>query len=110
MREDESHSRGYLPHFVRPGALYFVTFRLADSLPHEVLVALEDELKTLQIRSKESKESITRRLGNLRYMETAHNANQDCALCVSVVNLPDRRPLFRLRNLPSRLRLTGKEI
>jgi REP element-mobilizing transposase RayT len=32
---------------VRPGALYFVTFRLADSLPKSVLIELEDELKTL---------------------------------------------------------------
>ena len=27
------HSRGYLPHLVVPGAIYVVTFRLADSLP-----------------------------------------------------------------------------
>ena len=31
------HSRGYLPHVKREGASYFVTFRLADSLPQEVL-------------------------------------------------------------------------
>jgi REP element-mobilizing transposase RayT len=32
------HSRGYLPHVKREGASYFVTFRLADSLPQEVLL------------------------------------------------------------------------
>jgi len=32
------HSRGYLPHVKREGAAYFVTFRLADSLPKEVLM------------------------------------------------------------------------
>ena len=32
-----THSRGYLPHVKVPGASYFVTFRLADSLPQEVL-------------------------------------------------------------------------
>jgi REP element-mobilizing transposase RayT len=32
------HSRGYLPHVKRAGASYFVTFRLADSLPQEVLL------------------------------------------------------------------------
>jgi len=37
------HSRGYLPHVKREGASYFVTFRLADSLPKEVLVRLEAE-------------------------------------------------------------------
>ena len=32
------HTRGYLPHVKREGASYFVTFRLADSLPKEVLL------------------------------------------------------------------------
>jgi putative transposase len=32
------HTRGYLPHVKREGAAYFVTFRLADSLPLEVLL------------------------------------------------------------------------
>jgi putative transposase len=32
------HTRGYLPHVKREGAWYFVTFRLADSLPQEVLL------------------------------------------------------------------------
>ncbi len=36
-----THSRGYLPHVKREGASYFVTFRLADSLPREVLLKLE---------------------------------------------------------------------
>ena len=35
------HSRGYLPHVKREGASYFVTFRLADSLPQEVLLDLK---------------------------------------------------------------------
>ena len=35
------HDRGYLPHVKREGASYFVTFRLADSLPQEVLAKLE---------------------------------------------------------------------
>jgi len=37
------HSRGYLPHVKREGADYFVTFRLADSLPREVLLRYEGE-------------------------------------------------------------------
>lgn len=37
------HSRGYLPHVKREGASYFVTFRLADSLPKEVLLRFERE-------------------------------------------------------------------
>jgi len=31
------HTRGYLPHVKAQGATYFITFRLADSLPAEVL-------------------------------------------------------------------------
>jgi REP element-mobilizing transposase RayT len=37
------HSRGYLPHVKREGAAYFVTFRLVDSLPKEVLLRFEHE-------------------------------------------------------------------
>lgn len=37
------HSRGYLPHVKREGAEYFITFRLADSLPKEVLLRFEGE-------------------------------------------------------------------
>src|SRR5213592_3584516 len=37
------HTRGYLPHVKREGARYFVTFRLADSLPKEVLLKLQAE-------------------------------------------------------------------
>ncbi|MGI8782117.1 MAG: hypothetical protein ACR2L2_00495 [Acidobacteriota bacterium] len=31
------HSRGYLPHFEQPGLVQFVTFRLCDSLPAEII-------------------------------------------------------------------------
>jgi REP-associated tyrosine transposase len=31
------HSRGYLPHFDSPETIQFVTFRLADSLPQQVI-------------------------------------------------------------------------
>ena len=36
-----SHSRGYLPHVKVEGGTYFVTFRLADSLPREVFIRLK---------------------------------------------------------------------
>ena len=38
-----THTRGYLPHVKREGAAYFVTFRLADSLPRDVLLKFESE-------------------------------------------------------------------
>jgi REP element-mobilizing transposase RayT len=37
------HSRGYLPHVKREGASYFVTIRLGDSLPQEVLLRFKQE-------------------------------------------------------------------
>ena len=37
------HTRGYLPHVKREGAEYFVTFRLADSLPAEILMRYESQ-------------------------------------------------------------------
>jgi putative transposase len=43
------HTRGYLPHFDKPGLVQMVTYRLADALPRELraewesLLTLEDE-------------------------------------------------------------------
>jgi REP element-mobilizing transposase RayT len=42
------HSRGYLPHVKREGASYFVTFRLADALPTEVLLRFLAEKREKQ--------------------------------------------------------------
>lgn len=40
-------SRGYLPHWESELAIYFVTFRLADSLPRELLERLRRERQTI---------------------------------------------------------------
>lgn len=61
------HSRGYLPHVKREGASYFVTFRLVDSLPKEVLLRFEQEhagaLRRLPVQTnRESAEEIHREL------------------------------------------------
>ncbi|MEO8426363.1 MAG: transposase [Verrucomicrobiota bacterium] len=37
------HTRGYLPHVKREGSRYFVTFRLVDSLPKDVLLKYQAE-------------------------------------------------------------------
>jgi len=37
------HTRGYLPHVKREGVSYFATFRLADSLPKEVLLKIRGQ-------------------------------------------------------------------
>ena len=56
-----SHTRGYLSHVKREGASYFVTFRLADSLPGEVLLKFESERaerkRRLQVQEEARKES-----------------------------------------------------
>ena len=44
----EVRSRGYLPHWEIDDAIYFITYRLADSLPAAVLQQLEIEHKNLR--------------------------------------------------------------
>jgi REP element-mobilizing transposase RayT len=52
-----SRSRGYLPHFETNESIYFVTFRLEDSLPSHVVQAWKKELeiKKNAIRNADSK-------------------------------------------------------
>ncbi len=40
-------NRGWLPHWEKEGATYFVTFRLADSLPKSVLDQIESEKQAI---------------------------------------------------------------
>ncbi|MDO9227806.1 MAG: uracil-DNA glycosylase family protein [Pseudomonadota bacterium] len=47
------HTRGYLPHVKAQGATYFVTFRLADSLPAEVLESWADAPESERARNSE---------------------------------------------------------
>lgn len=46
-------SRGYLPHLDQKGLLQSITFRLADSLPQQVLYRLDDELKILPLEKQD---------------------------------------------------------
>jgi len=41
-------SRGYLPHLEHRKAIYFVTFRLADSLPKELTIELRGEKEAIE--------------------------------------------------------------
>ncbi len=43
-----TRSRGYLPHLEAQQAIYFVTFRLADSLPKELVLQLREQRKALK--------------------------------------------------------------
>jgi superfamily II DNA or RNA helicase/REP element-mobilizing transposase RayT len=56
------YRRGYLPHFDNPGAVQFITFRLADSLPlHQVR-----QLKDANVRDPALQEKIT------AWLDTGH--------------------------------------
>jgi REP element-mobilizing transposase RayT len=43
-----ARTRGYLPHLEQSGGIYFVTYRLADSLPREFLARLRRERELLE--------------------------------------------------------------
>jgi REP element-mobilizing transposase RayT len=45
-------SRGYLPHLERQDPIYFVTFRLADSLPRKILEELRTERQAIEKASR----------------------------------------------------------
>jgi hypothetical protein len=47
------HDRGYLPHFDGGQIAQFVTFRLADSIPQNVVAKLKTELERKIITEKE---------------------------------------------------------
>ena len=49
-----SRTRGYLPHLESSHGIYFVTFRLEDSLPVELLIRWKQELDYERRRSPES--------------------------------------------------------
>ena len=53
------HARGALPHLKREGASYFVTFRLAGTLPREVLLRLKREREVIQERAQAENRPLT---------------------------------------------------
>lgn len=60
------HSRGYLPHFDRPGLIQRIAFRLADSVPGERIVAWKKEMqwmdRNLERAKSEADEALSREL------------------------------------------------
>jgi REP element-mobilizing transposase RayT len=47
------HDRGRLPHWEKDSATYFITFRLADSLPSTVLDRIESERNSIVLTAKQ---------------------------------------------------------
>ena len=62
------YSRDYLPHFDRPGLIQGITFRLADSMPAEVIAQWRDELAHLP--EGEQKAEFQRRIAD--YLDAGH--------------------------------------
>lgn len=52
------HSRGYLPHFDQDGFTQFITFRLADSVPKQVLAKWKAELEADEINDADLRRRI----------------------------------------------------
>jgi len=53
------HTRGYLPHLKREGAVYFVSFRLADTLPRDVLLRFKQERDAILENAKAQRAPLT---------------------------------------------------
>jgi REP element-mobilizing transposase RayT len=53
------HFRGKLPHLKREGAVYFVTFRLADSLPAHEVARLKHERQVVLEQARAAKSPLT---------------------------------------------------
>jgi putative transposase len=55
LMKTKTYYRRNLPHYQPPGATYFVTYRLAGSLPHEVVVRLKEERAKAQRQCMETR-------------------------------------------------------
>jgi len=53
------HARGVLPHLKREGAFYFVTFRLAGTLPRDVLLRFKAERAAIVAQAEAAKRPLT---------------------------------------------------
>jgi len=87
------HTRGYLPHVKREGVRYFVTFRLADSLPTEVFLKIQAQ-RAERLTRFYAQEAAAKRLAAARrrpdtleaierdyYRELERYLDQSCGEC-----------------------------
>ncbi len=66
------HSRGYLPHFDAAHSVQFITFRLHDSVPAEVIERWKQELHWTEGTAPDSKEAVTLRKRIEQYEDAGH--------------------------------------
>ena len=85
-------NRGYLPHLTLPESTYFVTFRLADTLPQNVLKEFTAEkLSLTRIVSSRYQKNTTQQIMRLKYLESTKIQNYldkgigDCWLKVPAI-------------------------
>jgi REP element-mobilizing transposase RayT len=83
MNDGFFRSRGYLPHLEIPGSTYFLTLRLADTLPQNVLYEIHEELETLLKIEKNSSlsDSQNDRLKQLRSKKIEEYLDQGYGAC-----------------------------
>jgi REP element-mobilizing transposase RayT len=90
------HSRGYLPHFDGGELAQFITFRLHDSLPRDILIRWKEELK---LEMSAEAESIMRRRIEA-YLDQGHGScylrKHDIAEMVQKALLFHDRTKYRL--------------
>jgi len=76
------HSRGYLPHFDAPDAIQHITYRLADSLPIEVLAKFDKEMRV----HTDDQRDVERRRRIEAFLDAGHGScvlkHPDAARCV----------------------------
>jgi hypothetical protein len=84
--------RGRLPHWEKDNAIYFVTFRLADSLPRTVLDRIASErASVLQLARQQSREPTTseqqhlKRLNSVRIERYLDSGAGSCSLRVTQI-------------------------
>ncbi len=70
MNKEEHRSRGYLPHLEIPDSTYFITLRLADTLPQNVLEVFRSELKVLLHQEKQNQKFGPAEEQRLKYLQT----------------------------------------
>jgi len=90
------HSRGYLPHFDGGELAQFITFRLHDSLPKEVMIHWKEELKLQP--SSETQTLMRKRIEV--YLDQGHGScylrDRQVAECVQQALLFHDRVKYRL--------------
>ncbi len=91
--EIKIRDRGRLPHWEQDNATYFITFRLADSLPQSVLDRINSERKSILDLARQQSRPLTpsenshlKRLGTARMLEYLDKGCGACSLRISSIS------------------------